>query len=894
MTGSSPSGSADGSALVATPVRTRRRGRARAAALFVVPAILAILLILSLQGTLSLLDPQAGVWASARTANWGNETLSVPGLEHPVVVLRDGNGTIHIFAQDDPDLFFAQGYTQASDRLFQMEAESLEAQGNLSSWVGRSALASDEMYRYLGVPQAATEMANEVAAFNSTIAQDMQSFVSGVNAYISWAESHNAVPLQFKVLGVSPYRWSLYASFCFDRLMVIGQTTGFVEPLYAAAAAATTGDAAFNELFPIYPQYDQNYTVLPGNGSLDNASLAAEGISANYLFSLDWLGSWATGLSGSQNSTLVPLYRAALSNLSDPYIPDLSPSEGVGSNSWAVAANRSSLGQPMLANDPHLPLILPSLWVSTQLVSPDYDVEGWALAGLLGVLIGHNDQMAWALTNSEGATALDYVETLRGDTFLENGTWHPLTWTNETIHVSGGGSVPFDLAWTNNGPVVARFDDVGLSIWWPGTGPTWEAAAELEFDRAQNVHQFESALERYWTIPNLNALMIARNNSDPTGHIAWIVPARYPLINETLPNGQHVQVIGSRAPLNGSGDFEPAGTVPFNLLPQIEDPAQGYLYAPNQPTVGAEYPYPMIGSWWDSGGRAHTIGTFLASHPMMSPQLMQSLQSNVTDSWSIGLKPYLVEALTTVASGSYCGGAEPASACGAPEAAAALPILEAWNGSFEVSSVAATIYTYWWNELQQTTYDPVMVRAQLVGANAPFPNAYEWIAANDANHSYWFPSGFENQSTAMANSALVFLTGHLGIGANGSAPSLSGWTWGRVHTFFLNSITGVSSLGEGPYPQWGDSYTPSVAPFLDNLTVPLVQVSIGSSLRFVSTAAASPAWGILPGGASENPASAYYDDLLPLWLAHEYVGMNLDVDTAQTVAQAVSVWTLEP
>ena len=891
---SSPTASGDDSpASPPSTFRSRRRGRGRRVALFVVPTILAIVLIVLLQSTLTLLDPQAGVWASARTAEWGNQTFVLQGLQQPVVVIRDGNGTTHIFAQDDPDLFFAQGYTQASDRLFQMEAESLTAQGNLSSWLGSSALASDEMYRYLGVPQAAVEMSVQVTTVNPQVGQDMKAYVAGVNAYISWAESHNAVPFQFKVLGVSPYTWSLFASFCFDRLMVIGQTTGFTEPMYAAVAAATTGDPAFDQVFPIYPQYWQNYTVLPGNGSVGNASLAAQGISANYLFSLDWFGSWATGLSGQQNGTLIPLYRGAIANLSDPFIQGLSPSAGVGSNSWVVAANHSALDQPMLANDPHLPLMLPSLWVSTQLVSPDYDVEGWSLAGLLGVLIGHNTQMAWALTNSEGATALDYVETLQGNTYFENGTWHPLTWTNETIAVAGGSAVPFDLAWTSNGPIVARMGNLGLSVRWAGTGPTWEAAAELDFDKAQSIPQFESALEQYWTVPNLNAMLIARNASDPTGHIGWIIPARYSLIAETLPNGQHVQVIGSRGPLDGSGHFEPAGAVPFDLLPQIMDPSQGYLLAPNQPTVGIEYPYPMIGSWWDSGGRAHTIGNFLASHPVMSPALMQSLQSNVTDSWAIGLQPYLVQALKAAVA-AHCV-SSPGSFCAYFVSAAALPIVEAWNGSFEESSVAATIYTYWWNELQRATYDPVMAEAGIAPDATPaFPNAYEWIASNVANNSSWVPGGFDHQSDLALYAALSYLNGVLGVGPAPSSPQLSGWTWGRVHTFFLPSLTGTAALGEGPYPQWGDPYTPSIGMFQDNITVPLVQVSIGSSLRFISTAAPSPAWGVLPGGASENPASAYYADLLPLWLNHEYIGMNIGADSPQAVAQAVSVWTLEP
>ncbi len=834
-----------------------------------------------LQGSLALLAPGTGVWTDAATASWGNETIVLPALEHPVTVIRDGSGTVHIYAQDDPDLFYAQGYTQASDRLFQMEVESLSAQGNLSSWLGPSALASDEMYRYLGVPQAAAAMAAGVAAEDPSVAQDMNAYVAGVNAYIDWAEAHHALSLAFKVLGVQPYRWSLFASFCFDRLMVIGQTTGFTEPLYAAVEAAGVGDAAFNQLFPIYPQYSQNFTVLPGNGTDNGNSLADEGISASDLFSLDWFGSWATGLSDALNASLVPLYRDAIANLSDPYLADLSPSSGVGSNSWVVAANHSSTGTPLLANDPHLPIMLPSLWVSTQLVSPDFDVEGWSLAGLLGVLIGHNDQLAWGLTNSEGATALDYVETLQGDSYLQNGTWHPLSWTNESIRVAGRAPVAFDLAWTDNGPIVARVGDYGLSVRWAGTGATWEAIAELDFDRAQSIPQFFQALADDWSIPNLNAVVAQSNASDPAGHIAWVVPARFPLVAETLPDGQHVDVIGSRGPLNGSGGYEPVGTVPFDQLPQVEDPAQGYLFAPNQPTVGPEYAYPFIGSWWDSGGRAHTIGVYLQNHTTMSMASMEGLQANVTDSWSLALAPSLLQTLEALA---------PAS----PLAQAAVPYLEAFNGSFDVGSVAATIYTYWWNALVTATYDAPVSALGISGAPSAFPSAYAWLAANDPDSS-WFPGGFAHASTLAALAALDLLAAHLGIGPTPSAPNLSGWTWGRVHTFVLPSLTGVSSLAAGPYPEWGDSYTPSVAPFTDNSTFPLQEVAIGSSLRFVTEPGLGPSVGVLPGGASEDPASAYYDDLLPLWLDHQYVSMTIVPTSAGPFPEGVvSTWTLQP
>ena len=476
--------------------------------------------------------------------------------------------------------------------------------------------------------------------------------------------------------------------------------------------------------------------------------------------------------------------------------------EGVGSNSWVVAANKTGLGLPLLANDPHLPLQLPSLWVSTQLNDPSYDVEGWSLAGAPGILIGHNRNMAWGLTYSGGATAVDYVETLQGNQYFENGSWHRLSWQNQTLQVQGGARVSLDLLWTDNGPVVARIGGYGLSVRWPGSGPTWELIAELAFDRSVSISQTESILSQYWAIPSLNFMMAEHNSTSGATHIGWIIPAHFVLVHATLPGGPEIQVVGERAPLNGTGGFEPSGYVTGSLSPQALDPVRGYLFAPNQPSVGQDYPYPFIGSWWDAGGRAHTIGTNLAETPTMGVTQMEALQANVTDSWALLLKPTLVAALS-VAAADHSGPATTAQA--------ALPYVQGWDGSFDTGEIAPTIYSYWWNEMLQQFWEPVVRPLDITAAPTPDPNEVYWVGQTEPT-SPWFPNGqWADLAEYAASSALTFLSDKLG-------PDPTGWTWGKVHQFTDPSLLGYASFSEGPYPQWGDPYTPSVAPFADNLT----------------------------------------------------------------------------
>lgn len=340
--------------------------------------------------------------------------------------------------------------------------------------------------------------------------------------------------------------------------------------------------------------------------------------------------------------------------------------------------------------------------------------------------------------------------------------------------------------------------------------------------------------------------------------------------------------------MNGNGSLEPSGYVPAALEPTWKDPGDGYFYAPNQPTVGQNYPYPFIGGFWDSGGRAHAIGNFLKSHPTMSVGLMQVLQANVTDQWSLLLKPQLVSALQNVTRGS--------DSTAASLATTVLPIVEGWNGSFNVGEVAPTIYSYWMNEVVDSSYVPLLKAHDFSTAPDPFPDSLQWISKNDPT-SVWFPNGWSDLANRSAASALDLLSSDF---AKQGVSSPTGWTWGVAHPFTMPSLTGEAQFAVGPYPWWGDGYTVSVAPFTTNLTFPLTQVSISSSLRMVSEPdPSSPvggvAYGILPGGASEDPVSPYYADLLGNWIDHTYVDMSLVMQSSGPFPQhVVSTWTLQP
>ncbi len=805
--------------------------------------VLAVLLVVFsfISTNFNALNPHLGVWSAAGQDNIANSTIQMQGLNSPVNVTIDQSGVAHIRASDMHDLFFAQGYYSASQRLFQMELEGLLASGNLSKYVGSNGVNSDKAMRLIGMPQNAYALEQAYMQKEPVFYGYLQDYSQGVNAYInSSASSKN---LGFNLLGIHPYQWSVFYTLCWQQYMAWSLTTGAAEPLQSSLLYNALGFQNTSLLWPYYPYYTQNVTVVPGDGTVNGYNLSQQGIFPSTLWSLNWYDQWATGVNTTLLKQLTPLIEGALKNISDPYGMPGAHELGspVGSNSWVVASNYSSSGSPIMANDPHLPLTAPSIWIPMQLIAPGINVTGWDLAGVPGILIGHTNRTAWGLTTSEGNSANDFLEILNGNSYLYNGTWHPMQISNSTLN-----GQPYSIYSTNNGPLIARDGNYGISLNWSSRNPSFDLVGELGLDQSTNYTQMLNALKN-WGSPPQNFAMVSEHSA------GYITAGSYPIIRETLPNNMSVSVIGSRSLLNGSlPQYEPYANVPFQYLPQEKNPQRGYMFAPNQVTVGMNYPYPFIGGFWASGGRAQTISHYLASHPNMTVQNMMQLQSNVSDYWASMMNPYFVNALR----GMSMNATE----------TAAFNFLQGWNYTTYESQVGITVYWYLAAEVYNMTFDKVYQEKGINGIQQPFITSEIYLAKNFPN-STWVNGNFTTLVRSAFTSEVGSLMEYLGN-------NVSSWTWDRVHFLEIASPTGLQALSIPAFPIWGGSHTVSVGSVPLVLQVPLPYVTVGSSLRTVASPGMGVFYGVIPGGPSENILSPYFSNQLSHWVNHTYYNMN--------------------
>ncbi len=810
--------------------------------------VAAIVVISYFSQSYTFLNPREGVWSVSGNANFTSSTDDLVGLNAPVNVTVDSSGVAHITASSLHDLFMAQGYYSASNRLFQMELQALLASGNLSSYIGKSGLASDQAMHLIGLPQNAMTLEKHYQADYPAYYSYLQAYASGVDAYIN--NTRNPLPLGFKLLGITPFQWTVYDTLVWQQYMALSLTTGIMEPLQSALLYNAFGFNNTTQLWPYYPYYTENITNVPGDGTVNGYNLSSQGISPASLWGLNWYDQWATGVNATLLKKLTPLLNDAIANISDPYgfTGPHGLGSAVGSNSWVVTSNYSQSGDPILANDPHLSLYAPSLWIPMQLVSGSMNVTGWDLAGVPGILIGHTPFTSWGLTTSEGNSANDYLEMVNGTSYYYNGTWNQMEVYNYSLM-----GKQYSVYSTNNGPLIARDGNYGISMMWTSAQPSYDLVAEILMDESHNYSNMVNAL-RNWGSPPQNFAMVS-------GTSAGILTAgKYPIINETLPNGSHVDVVGSRTLLNGSTNkYDPVGVVPFSYLPQSVNPKRGYMFAPNQPTAGKNYPYPFIGGFWASGGRAETIYHFLKDHPGMTVQKMMDLQSNVSDYWASQLAPMLLSSL----SGMQMNSTEQS----------AFSYLQGWNYTTYQSQIGITVYWYTVSAIYNITFSHEYAQRNISSLRLPFESSLIFLAKNEPN-SWWFSTSgntaAQGNFTSIVRQAFASAVSLL----NSSLGSPTQWRWGSVHRLVISSQTGLSSLSIGPIPIWGDDHTVSVGSVPLEMVVPEPHVSVGSSLREVSSPGLGIFYGVFPGGPSENPLSYYFSNQLDHWLSHSYYKMT--------------------
>lgn len=797
---------------------------------------LAVILLLILIGMftplITLLNPATGVARNAADLAVGNRHYKVKGLMSNATIIQDVNGVYHIYASNNYDLFFALGYIQAENRLFQMEVFSLTGLGNISTMLGSSYVGYDRFWTTIGAPLTAIRDWESVLANASVNPTDnltataLEAYSEGVNAYIAYAEAHNTLPIEFKLLGYKPFNWTPVDSFAVQELEA---TLEFGDDgLIFALLYHLLGNATYT-LIPTFSPI-QNYYYAGYNGPPNPYVLA---VSHNTYPVNSTLAFMAHRVAEEWD----PLRLSMLNYFLTP---------ATHSNEWVVSGNRTTTGYPILVGGPVLSFSLPAIWFQVQLVDPTYDVYGVVLPGAPVVVIGFNKYISWTLTDTQAISYGTYFwdQAVRNGEYLWDGVWHPIT------HYSING---FTVNWTNLGPILYQNGTNALVVTWMGNTFSNDIGALLNVMKAENWGEFRAALQ-IWKAPYQN-FAFEDNNT-----IADISPACYPIFNSTSGLPYNPSSI-----MPGDGQEYISGCIPYNMVPQVVDPPQGFIVSSNQRQVGPAYPYWFGNTMTFSPGfRALMEVNYLETHPKVDVQDMMTLQSdNYTDYEAALTLPYIIRDLSNSTD---------------PLVVQALRELESWNYEMNTDSKPASIWFYTYMYLFNDTFIPYLYARGVLptykdvidpsGMGGSFPST-TGLSSMDVDLAHIImtgnPTPFSNQTLSQllveaVDQAMRFLTSSYPDG---------NYTWGHFYGFDFPSLLGVSALSVGPLPRGGDYNTPNDA---SGGGPPTNWPSGGQSWTMVvSMANVSDSFGVYPGGQSEDPASPFYSNYIGVWISGGYL-----------------------
>jgi penicillin amidase len=761
-----------------------------------------------------------------------SSTLTVTGLAEPVEILRDRWGLNHIYARNEPDLFFAQGFAAARDRLFQFEMWRRQATGTVAEVLGPKELKRDigtRLHRFRGDLQA------ELNWYHPHGEAIINAFVRGVNASIAEAARNPAtLPVEFKLLGITPQPWT--------PEVVISRHNGLLSNLTdevkMAQAVRVLGADKVKEL-EYFQGGDPNITPDP-----------------------------AIDLSLVDNSIL-DLYNAFRRPLQFGDAPARDESAGlelapravdIGSNNWVVSGRRTASGYPMMMNDPHRTQGAPSLRYWVHLVAPGWNVIGGGEPALPGVSIGHNESGAWGLTIFGSDTEDLYVydtNPANPHQYRYRGGWEEMRIVHESIPVKGAPPAAVDLKYTRHGPVLA--EDAGhhkayaLRAAWMETGSA-PYLASLRMNQARTWDEFVEACS-YSRIPSENMVW-----ADRAGNIGYQAVAITPLRANW----------SGLVPVPGDGRYEWNGFLPIRSLPHDANPEKGYLATANNYLFPPGYPFKEALHYTGADPfRASRIGEVLGSGTLHTVADMMRLQNDNLSLPARSLVPLLrgvrLDASARTTATDHASGTVDSAAL-----TKAVALLLAWDDRVDADSVAAGIYEMWQRRLL------VNVRTLLVPKDAqPFISALsmkrviDWLNAPDGRFG---PDPIRGRDELLVRSlaeAVAELSRKLGPGVDAPAA----WRWGQDkyhHALIRHPMAAVAppdvraTLNVGPVPRGGDSFTVSATGNADNQTS-------GGSLKIIAdTENWDNSLGLNNPGQSGDPSSAHYRDLFELWSRGRY------------------------
>jgi penicillin amidase len=780
-------------------------------------------------------NPVTGVWTMAADAQVSNQKLRVAGLKQPVQVTFERDGTVHIVARMDHDLFLATGYVHAKFRLFQMDLMRRQGEGRLSEIVGKAALDTDRFELQLGLLRTAQAEWNALA-LDSPSRQAIIAYTQGVNDRIAEAKSSHQLEVMFTLLGYEPKPWTPI-----DTLIIKGdmtQTLNFTDtPLVVAQLNKSLGKDLTTEWLPLLPSNPQSPYYPGPYGPASIAPIQT-----------------MRAVSDAEADTATALHQRLAA------LPPGLISEGGASNNWAVAPAKSSSGGALLAGDPHLHLTLPSIWFQITQDSPSFHVSGVGIPGTPGVLIGHNEHIAWSLTDAQNQQTFFYQEkedATHPNQYFWKGAWNTYKTVNYDIPVHGGPTEHLKVKLSAHGPVINE-RGITTSVWWAGNIPSQDLDVLMNISQASDWKGFREAL-RGWYSPTHNFVY-----ADDGGHIGLISAGYYPQVPAAAQPW---------LPMPGTGESDVTGTIPYNDVPQVYDPPSGFIWSANQRQVTGDYPY-YIGTasnFFDPGYRANEIQRVLSQPGKVSSADMMSLQTDIRDFLASEIVPVLLQSL----SGEKLDRRE----------IAARDLLATWDYHMEIDSTAASIWWTFWQSYLSETFDPWW-KSRAVSVNRheldkSLGQVLEaWTLKDPTNSAFSAPGKGSRAATDAQRKAFHVAISTL-ASKLGSDPK--SWTWGRLHTRYLENLSRIAGISYGPRADRGDTFTPLAAGGSPSTS--------GPSWRMVVDWGARKFVGIYPGGQSENPASEWYTDRVETWWTGLYAPMLTAGET--TAAEGAKSWSMQ-
>ncbi|WP_165423715.1 penicillin acylase family protein [Ktedonosporobacter rubrisoli] len=754
-------------------------------------------------------------------------TLRLHGLHEPVEIITDRYGVPHIYAQNEDDLYFSQGYIHAQERLWQMEFNRRIGAGRLCEILGPLAIEADRFGRRLGLHRAATAEVAHLSPHNQRV---LTSYASGVNMFIE--NNQGKLGVEFIFLRFKPEPWKIADSIQWAKMIAWNLSGNWETEIIRAHLIASLGPERAAQL---EAGYDPDHPLIIPSG------IAYQGI----------------------NLSLLEQYQQ---------LKDLSGFKLMGgSNNWVVDGTMTSTGYPILCNDPHLGQAAPSIWFECHLQAGDIDVVGASFPGAPGVVIGHNQDIAWGVTNAVSDVQDLYIEKFNPENprqYEFEGHWEDAQIIREEIKVKGQ-SEPIieEVVITRHGPIInmpgtslSAKPEKGtaeppLALRWTGLEQCNIVTSTQKLNRATNWHEFLEAM-RDWDVPPQNFVY-----ADRAGNIGYIMAGAIPI----RARGQAL------VPSPGwTGEYEWTGLIPFEELPQAFNPEQHFIATANNRVVDDNYPY-YITHEWLNGYRAQRIAQLIhdihAQKGELTPQDMATIQADQYALPAREIVPYLLQLEAKT-----------------PLERAAIEIMQTWDYVLSPESIAAAIYLTFLRKLERIVFSAWLGANEVLldrylGAGTTIlaqQNGYAsrsrplLIRLLKKHDDTWFarsaiPNGPKSWSEALRaafQAALGELSDKLGN-------NILHWQYGQIHRMTYGHPLGALKalagyFNRGPFAIGGDADTVNMGAVMPN--APDTVIVVPSYRQIVNLADLTNSLSGHAPGQSGHPASKHYDDFINMWL----------------------------